>query len=162
MMGIGGVTEGREPTPGWILSSAGPNTPEQKHHSIWPPWKQRPFGFWGPAFLRLHLKMEGSRAEDNLYLLFVNTGDRRNLSYESNGLGAVDTRMQALTNTPHGVHTLITMQSKHSTTAGMPAVAAGMCVPDHILHGVSVRVSVVFVALPHREWESVIFLSQSR
>lgn len=49
----------------------------------------------------------------------------------------------------------------------MPLVTAGMCTPDCILFHVCVRISVIFVALPHPEWKSVIlfggdFLLQSR
>lgn len=51
----------------------------------------------------------GRQAEENLYLLFVDMDNQRNLSYESYGLGAVYTCMQMHTNTPNHIHTLITM-----------------------------------------------------
>lgn len=49
----------------------------------------------------------------------------------------------------------------------MPLATAGMCMLRRILFHVCVRVSVIFVALPHQEWKSVIlfggdFLLQSR
>lgn len=53
--------------------------------------------------------MGEDKLKENLYLLFVNMDDQRNLSYESFGLGTVYTCMKTHTNTPHRIHTLITM-----------------------------------------------------
>ena len=138
-------------TPVWILTSSGPKTPAEECLSL--ENKNSQHLVKSPHYLNPNIPSAsshdaGRRPEENLYLLFVNTDNQRNPNYESYGLGTVYTCMQTHTNTPHRIHTLITMWCKQSATFGVPIFTAGMYVPDRILFHVGVRISVIFVALP--------------
>lgn len=66
------------------------------------------------------------------FLLFVNTDNQRNLSYESFGFSTVYMCMQMHTTASHRAHTVI-MRCEQSTTFWVSISAAGMCVPDRIV-----------------------------
>lgn len=85
----------------------------------------------------------GIQPEKKVYLLSVNTGDQRNPSNDSYGLGTVYACKQTQT---HRLHTLITMWCKQSDAFWGCQFSQQACACLNILFHVTIR--VIFVALP--------------